>query len=87
MERLETRIAADQKAMIARAAELTGRTLTDFVVSHAYEAALQEVERHESVHLNRDDSIRLAEALLSVDKPGARLRKAATRYREMIHGG
>ncbi len=86
MERLETRIASDQKAAIVRAAELTGRTLTDFVVNTAYKAALLEIERHEVVHLNREDSRRLAEALLSDDQPGERLKKAAERYQGKLDG-
>jgi len=34
-ERLETRITAEQKAFLLRAAAITGRTMTDFVVSSA----------------------------------------------------
>lgn len=32
-ERLEARVSRDQKALFQRAAELQGRTLTDFVVA------------------------------------------------------
>jgi uncharacterized protein (DUF1778 family) len=84
MERLETRIASDQKAAIVRAAALTGRSLTDFVVSSSYQAALHEIERHEVIHLNREDSIRFAEALLADSEPNENLRKAFKSHQEML---
>ncbi|MGH6959741.1 MAG: DUF1778 domain-containing protein, partial [Dongiaceae bacterium] len=40
-ERLEARISRDQKTLFQRAAELQGRTLTDFVVSSAQDAAVR----------------------------------------------
>lgn len=80
MERLETRIAADQKAMIAKAAALTGRSLTDFVVSNAYKAAVEEVERHQIMHLSQEDSVRFVKVLLANNEPSDRLKKAAQRY-------
>lgn len=42
--RLEARISSDLHAMLKRAAEIQGRTLTDFVVSAARDAAQQAIE-------------------------------------------
>ena len=39
-ERLEARISAEQKGLLQRAADLQGRTLTDFVVQSAHDAAV-----------------------------------------------
>jgi uncharacterized protein (DUF1778 family) len=37
--KVQLRLRPDQKALIARAAELCGTTLSDFMLEHAYEAA------------------------------------------------
>jgi len=37
-ERLEARVSRDQKALFQRAAELQGRTLTDFVIASVHDA-------------------------------------------------
>jgi uncharacterized protein (DUF1778 family) len=64
--------------MLKRAAEIQGRTLTDFVVSAVQEAAQRTIEQGEVVRLSLADSERFAQVLLSpagpVASPGARLR-------------
>ena len=47
--RLEARISTDLHAMLRRAAEIQGRTMTDFVVSAVQEAARQAIEQAEVV--------------------------------------
>lgn len=42
--RLEARISSDLHAMLKRAAEIQGRTLTDFVVSAVRDAAQQAID-------------------------------------------
>ncbi len=79
-ERLEARISRRQKDLFQRAAELQGRTLTDFVVSSAHEAAVRAIEEMQTIRLNAQDSRTFAEALLNPRKPPARLRAAARRY-------
>ena len=83
-ERLEARISHDQKALFQHAAELQGRTLTDFVVSSVHEAAVRTIEEMKIVRLSREDSRRFAEALLNPRKPDERLRAAARRYMQAI---
>ncbi len=51
-ERLEARITADQKALIQRAAELEGRSVTDYVVSSVQDAARRTVEAHDVMVLH-----------------------------------
>jgi uncharacterized protein (DUF1778 family) len=79
-ERLETRITAEQKAFLLRAAAITGRTMTDFVVSSAYEAAVRTVHEHEAMTLSARDREAFVAALLKPEVPAPRLRKAARRY-------
>lgn len=83
-QRLEARVSPDQKALFQRAADLQGRTLTDFVVASAYEAAVRTIEDMHVVRLNAEESEAFAEALLSPREPLADLRAAARRYLETL---
>jgi uncharacterized protein (DUF1778 family) len=86
VERLEARISRDQKALFQRAADLQGRTLTDFVVSSVQEAAVRTIEQMEIIRLSLEDSRVFAQALLNPRKPSERLRAAARRYLEKSAG-
>ena len=79
-DRLEARITREQKAVLMRAAALQGRTLTDFVVHSAQEAAVRVIEVHESIKLGKQDREAFIEALLNPPAPGKRLRAAARRF-------
>ena len=50
--RLEARISTDLHAMLKRAAELQGRTMTDFVVAAVQDAAQRAIEQAEVVRLS-----------------------------------
>ena len=80
-ERLEARITAEQKALLSRAAELSGRSLTDFVISSAQTAARDTIRDHERMTLSERDRQAFVAALLEDTQPGERLRRAADRYR------
>lgn len=84
-ERLEARITAEQKVQLSRAAELQGRSLTDFVVSSAQDAARETIREHESMTLSERDRQTFVAALLEDAEPGERLRHAADRYRRTSH--
>jgi uncharacterized protein (DUF1778 family) len=82
--RLEARLPADVHAMLKRAAEIQGRTLTDFVVSSAREAACRTIEETEVLRLSAEDQSRFADALLNPPAPAAALKRAARRRRELF---
>lgn len=82
--RLEARLPADVHALLKRAAEIQGRTLTDFVVSAARDAACRTIEEAEVLRLSLEDQRRFAAALLHPPKPNAALRRAARRHRELF---
>ena len=82
--RLEARLPAEVMAVLKRAAEIEGRTLTDFVVAAAHEAARRTIESTEVVRLSVEDSRRFAEALLSPPEPAPALRRAGERYRKLV---
>jgi uncharacterized protein (DUF1778 family) len=83
-ERLEARISPEQKALFQRAADLTGRSLTDFVVSSVQAAAEEAIERHQVIRLSARDSLIFAEAILNPAEPNEHLRAAAERYRKLF---
>ena len=65
LARLEARIAPDIHAMLKRAAEIEGRSLTDFVVSAAAAAARSALESDHIIRLSRDDQKAFVESLIS----------------------
>jgi uncharacterized protein (DUF1778 family) len=79
--RLEARVTTDQKKMLQQAAALSGRTLSEFVVASAQEAAAKVIQAHETIRLTREEQIAFVGALLDPPPPNARLRKAAAKYR------
>jgi uncharacterized protein (DUF1778 family) len=79
--RLEARVTADQKRMLQHAAALSGRTLSEFVVASAQEAAAKVIEAYETIRLTREEQIAFVSTLLNPPLPNARLRRAAAKYR------
>ena len=82
--RFEARITSDQKALFKRAAALTGRSVTDFVIGSAHEVAARTVREHEVMILSGRDREAFVAALLDPPAPGKRLRRAARRYKGMM---
>jgi uncharacterized protein (DUF1778 family) len=74
--RLEARLPATVYATLKRAAELQGRSVSDFVVSAAHEAARLAIAAEEIIRLSAEDQRRFAEALINPPKPNAALRRA-----------
>jgi uncharacterized protein (DUF1778 family) len=82
--RLEARISTELHTMVKRAAEIQGRSLTDFVVSALQEAAQRAIEQGEVVRLSLSDSERFAQALLSPPDPSPVLERAFARRRKLL---
>ena len=82
--RLEARISADLHATLKRAAEIQGRTMTDFVVSAVQEAARQAIEQAEVVRLSLADQEYFAKALQSPPTPTPALKRAFARRRKLV---
>lgn len=81
-ERLEARVSPEQKTLILRAAELQGRSLTDFVIVSAWEAAIETVRTHDALRLSERDRKAFVSAVLNPAAPAHTLQQAAKRYRE-----
>ena len=63
--RIEARIAPDALAIVKRAAELQGRSVSDFVVAAAQDAAQRTIAETHIIRLAAEDQRRFAEALLN----------------------
>lgn len=82
--RLEARLPASVYALLKRAAEIKGRSLTDFVVSAAQDAAQRAIEEEGIMRLSAEDQARFAEALINPPAPNAALKRAMRRYLEHV---
>lgn len=82
--RLELRVASDEKAIIERAAALTGSNTTDFVRSTTLTAAKEAVRTHELIELTAEGSRIFVEALINPPEPNEHLRALAARESGMV---
>src|SRR5438477_12778200 len=84
--RLEARLPHDVMVRLKRAAEIQGRTLTDFVVASADEAACRTIRETEIVTLSIEGQRQIAAAILNppAPAPAPALKRAAKRYRDLF---
>jgi len=82
--RIEARIAPDALAIVKRAAELQGRSISDFVVAAAQEAASRAIEDAQIIRLSLEDQRAFAAAILNPPPPSAALERAAAAHRTLI---
>ncbi|HTU52690.1 MAG TPA: DUF1778 domain-containing protein [Acetobacteraceae bacterium] len=82
--RIEARIAPEALAVVKRAAELQGRSVSDFVVAAAQAAAQRTIEETQIIRLSVEDQRAFAEAILNPPPPNAALKRAAQAYRALI---
>jgi uncharacterized protein (DUF1778 family) len=82
--RFDARLNEEQKLLIQRAADLEGRTMTDFVLHSAEAAAERTIENRAMLVLTARETEAFADAILNPADPGRILRRAAREYRETI---
>jgi uncharacterized protein (DUF1778 family) len=82
--RLEARISVELHAMLKRAAEIEGRTVTDFVIGTVQAAAQQTIAQAEIINLSLADQQAFAQALLNPPEPAAALRRAFERRNKLL---
>lgn len=86
-ERLEARLSRKQKELIQHAADLAGRSLTDFILSASFDAANKVIREYEVITLTAQESENFVNALMSPSAPNLALQKAAKRYRDFSDQG
>lgn len=79
--RLEARLSPVQKGLLQRAADLSGRTLSEFVLKSAEEAAERLVREHTVIRMSHEDQAAFVKGLLDDAQPSPRLRQAASDYK------
>lgn len=82
--RVEARLTPDTLAAVRRAAELQGRSVSDFIVEAAREAARRAIEETQIIRLSVEDQRAFADTILAPPGPNAALRRAAAAYRDLI---
>jgi uncharacterized protein (DUF1778 family) len=82
--RIEARIAPDALRIVKRAAELQGRSVSDFVVDSAVNMARKAVEETDIVRLAVEDQRAVAEAIFNPPPLTPGLERAIDRYKGLI---
>ncbi len=78
------RMTRNTKSLIERAAQIEGRSVTDFCLAAVSEAARKSIEREEILTLSERDRKVFFHALLHPAKLSPRLKRAFKRERELL---
>jgi uncharacterized protein (DUF1778 family) len=84
MYRFDARLNEEQKLLIQRAADLVGRTMTDFVLHSAEAAAERAIQDRAMLILTARETEAFVSSILNPPKPGLVLRKAARQYKQQM---
>jgi uncharacterized protein (DUF1778 family) len=82
--RFDARLDEDQKTLIQRAADLEGRTMTDFVLHSAEAAAERTIQERVMVILSARETEAFVNAIMNPAEPGPVLRVAAQAYKNSL---
>ena len=82
VERVHCRVTTQNKAILKKAAALTGQDLTSFVTDATVERAIEVIEKHERLSLSERDSMIFIEAIDNPPAPSQKLREAASKYKK-----
>ncbi len=81
-DRLEARVGKEQKSLFQRAADLQGKSLTEFLIHSAQQEALKTIREYENIVLGQEDQRVLMDALFNYEMPNEALRTSAKEYLE-----
>ena len=82
--RIEARIAPDALLVVKRAAELQGRSISDFVVAAAQEIAHRTIDEAQVIRLSLEDQQRFVELLLKPPALAPALKRAKRAHARLI---
>lgn len=82
-ERIEARTTPEVLAVVRRAAEMQGRSLSDFVMTAAEEAAQRMIEHAHIVRLSTEDQMRFVETLLEPPPAAPAMARAFEHHRRL----
>lgn len=84
--RIEARISPDALAVVKRAAEIQGRSVSDFVVAAAHEAATRAIEEAQLIRLSIEDQHRFVDLLLNPPPVAPAMQRALEAHRRLTQG-
>jgi len=79
-ERLELRLPKRTKLLLKQAADIQGRSLSDFLATTAEKAAHEVIRDNQILQLSLQDSLSFAKTILQTSKPNSKLKSAYARY-------
>lgn len=82
--RIEARLTPENLTVIKRAAEIQGRSVSDFIVAAAQEVAHRAIEETQIIRLSVEDQRAVAEALINPPEPTPGLRRAFEAHRRLF---
>jgi uncharacterized protein (DUF1778 family) len=82
--RIEARISPEALAVVKRAAEIEGRSVSEFVVAAALEAAKKTIEETSLIRLSVEDQLRFVDLLLNPPPPVPALARAKKAHARLI---
>lgn len=80
--RLDFRLDPEAKEVIAQAAYVTGKSLSEFAVSALVQSAQDVLEKHQTLIFSNRDFDAFLEAIDADDAPNDALKQAAERYQQ-----
>lgn len=82
--RIEARITPENLTVIRRAAEIQGRSVSDFIATAAREAAHRAIEETQIIRLSVEQQRQVAEALMNPPPPTPALIRAFEHHRRLF---
>lgn len=82
--RLDVRLRPDKKALIEEAATLSGKSISDYVVSTLLQQSTEVLQRHRHIQLSNRDRDQFLALLDTSDEPNVKLVQAARKYKRMV---
>ncbi|MDS3861523.1 DUF1778 domain-containing protein [Thermosynechococcaceae cyanobacterium BACA0444] len=83
MARLEAQINPETQALLQKAADLKGCSLTKFVITMVEAEAYGVIVKHQVIKLNQADSQAFVESMLNPPQPDSALNAATHFYQDM----
>jgi uncharacterized protein (DUF1778 family) len=83
-ERVEARLSRDALAVVERAAEIEGRSVSEFIADAAQKVARKTIEETTMIRLAVEDQRRMWEALLNPPEPNEALRRAFEAHKRLV---
>ena len=83
-ERINLRLDPNAKRKLEKAASVSGRSVSRFIIESALESAEETIRAEETMTLSARDTDLFFDAILNPPRPNAKLRRATKDYRKRV---